>query len=132
MTKTVENPLPPGLSDEQQANSFADYFENKILMIRWMFAGISEYNITPRDVPRLSRFAPMTEQQVELIVKSMKLKTCELDANPTEILKTKLPAALPVITKLINLSLGTGNFHRLWKTVTVRPLLKKIGLQLIK
>ena len=95
-----------------------------------MFVNKPEYQITPLDVPRLSRFAPMTEHQMELIVKTMKSKTCELDAIPTEILKTILPTVLPVITKLVNLSLGTGNFHFSWKTVTVTPLLKKIGLQL--
>ena len=50
-SKTVENPLPPGLSDEQQANSFADYFENKILTIRQLFIDKPEYHLTPKEVP---------------------------------------------------------------------------------
>ena len=53
----------------------------------------------------------MTEHQVELMVKSMKTKSCELDAIPTEVLKAMLPAVLLVITKLVNISLGTGEFH---------------------
>ena len=76
------------------------------------FVNKPEYQITPRVVPKLSRFAPVTEDQVELMVKSMKTKSCELDAIPTEILKTILPAALLVITKLVNISLGTGDFHQ--------------------
>ena len=39
-SKSIDNPLPPGLTDQQQADSFADYFENKILTIRWMFENI--------------------------------------------------------------------------------------------
>ena len=38
-TKTVDNPLLLGLTNEQQANSFADYFEDKILTIIKMFKG---------------------------------------------------------------------------------------------
>ena len=131
MTKTMENPLPDGVNDDQQTNSLANYFEDKILTIRRMFADKPEYSITPTDVPKLTRFAPVTENQVELIVKSMKPKACKLDPIPTHILKTMLPAVLLIITKLVNVSLGTGVFHRTLKTGTVKPLLKKIGLQLI-
>ena len=130
-TKSIDNPLPPGLTDQQQADSFADYFENKILNIRRMFENIQEYNITSEDIPRLRRFSPMIESSVALMIKSMKSKSCELDAIPTHILKTMLPALLLIITKLVNLLLGTGDFYRDWKTATVRPLLKKNGLQLI-
>ena len=38
MAKTVANPMPPGVDEDQQANSFANYFEDKILTIRKMFA----------------------------------------------------------------------------------------------
>ena len=73
----------------------------------------------------------MTEGEVALMVKSMKTKSCELDAIPTQVLKTMLLAVFLIITKLVNISLGTGNFYRAWKTATIRPLLKKVGLQLI-
>ena len=42
-----------------------------------------------------------------------------------------MPMVLPLITKIVNISLKKGEFHSNWKTAIVRPLLKKIGLDLI-
>ena len=124
--------MPPNKSDADLADDFANFFEDKILTIRNMFTGIPQHESTPVDVPKLSGFSPMSEKQVELIVKSMETKLCEQDSILTDILKSMLPAVLPAITRIVNLSLSKGLFHASWKTATVKPLLKKIGLQLIK
>ena len=63
---------------------------------------------------------------------SMKSKCCELDALPTSLLKRMIDVCLPSITKIVNLSLETGQFTYQWKVAIVRPLLKKLGLDLIK
>ena len=42
-----------------------------------------------------------------------------------------MPTVLPLITKIVNVSLTKGEFHRKWKTTIVQLLLKKIGLDLI-
>ena len=68
--KTVENPLPPGKSKANLADDFASYFENKILTIREMFNDIAQYESTPTEVPKLMRFSPMSETEVELMVRS--------------------------------------------------------------
>ena len=68
---------------------------------------------------------------MKLIFDKMKMKSCELDPIPTTIFKQMLPAILPAVTKIFNLSLSDGPFHNEWKTAIVGPLLKKIGLQLI-
>ena len=39
--------------------------------------------------------------------------------------------ALPLITKIVNVSLGEGLFIHDWKTAVVRPLLRKQGLEVI-
>ena len=61
----------------------------------------------------------------------MKTKSCEQDSIPAEILKSMLPSVLPAIMRIVNLSLSEGLFHATWKTAMVKPLLKKLGLQLI-
>ena len=38
---------------------------------------------------------------------------------PTDVLKKMMPVVLPVITKIINLSLTQGDFCRSWKTAVV-------------
>jgi hypothetical protein len=45
-------------------------------------------------------------------------------------LKTFLEDLLPIITKLVNLSLRQGIFPEKYKKAIVRPLLKKVGLEL--
>ena len=83
------------------------------------------------NVPELNRFVPLTEQQVSNVITSLKSKSCKLDAIPTVILKKMLPKVITLITKIVNISLGDGLFCREWKMAVVRPLLKKLGLELI-
>ena len=61
----------------------------------------------------------------------MQIKLCELDYLPTHILKNHIDSFIPVLTKIVNLSLKTGVFAEDWKTAILRPLLKKSGLDLI-
>ena len=110
---------------------FADFFEDQTLTIRQRFKDIPQYQSMPESVPKLCKFALMTEEQVELIVKSMKTKSCELDPISMHLLKQLLPTILPCITRVVNLSLSEGLFHEDGKTAIVRPLLMKVGLQLI-
>lgn len=72
----------------------------------------------------------MTSQQIEVIIKQMKSKSCELDKIPTHVLKDMLPVVLPIITQMVNLSLSHGVFSESWRTAIVHLLL--IGLDLIK
>ena len=73
----------------------------------------------------------MMENVVQQVITSLKSKLCELDAIPTTILKDIMPKALPLITKIVNASLGEALFICDWKTAVVRPLLKKQGLEVI-
>ena len=61
----------------------------------------------------------------------MPTKSCESDAIPTSLLKEILPAVAPSLTKIINISLEHGIFVAAWKIAIIRPLLKKVGLDLI-
>ena len=129
--KNTENPMSPNKSNKELADEFSTYFEDKILTIREKFKDIPQFESEPVDVPKLCRFALMNEDEVELIAKHMKLKSCKLDSFLTEILKGMFPVVPPAITQIVNLSLSNSLFHGDWKTVTVRPLKKKLGLQLI-
>ena len=50
---------------------------------------------------------------------------------PTNIFKQIALSTVGLITKIVNLSLGNGEFCRSWKFAVVRPLLKNLGLELI-
>ena len=88
------------------------------------------YSPDDLEVPVLKEFTPMSQDEVGTIISGLKSKSCELDPIPTTILKVLLPKILPLITKIVNKSLGEGVFCREWKTAVVRPLLKKAGLDL--
>ena len=62
----------------------------------------------------------------------MKLKSCKTDPIPTCIFKHLLPSVIPIVTKIVNLSLSKGEFCHMWKVAVVRPLLKKEELDPIK
>ena len=65
------------------------------------------------------------------IIKSMVSKSCELDVVPATLLKDILPHIIDTIVKIINASLEQGVFAEKCKVAMVRPLLKKLGLELI-
>ena len=57
--------------------------------------------------------------------------SCLLDPIPTTLVIGGIEDLLPVITKIINLSLQTGEFAIEWKCALVFPLLKKLGLEIM-
>ena len=61
----------------------------------------------------------------------MKIKSCEIDPIPMKLLKEILPPVIEPITKIVNTSLQQGIFSKHWNIAVIRPLLKKIGLELI-
>ena len=61
----------------------------------------------------------------------MKTNSCELDFLPTSLLKKALPNVINTITSIMNVSLEQGVFLDSWKIAIIRPLLKKLGLELI-
>ena len=50
---------------------------------------------------------------------------------PTSLLKEALDLLLPTLVKLVNLSLVEGVFVQQWKIALVKPILKKVGMDLI-
>ena len=126
-----DNPLPKSHSDEGLADKFVQYFMGKIKSIRDLLDSHPLYKPTRSNVPKLSRFSKIMEDQVERITRSMPSKCCELDVMPLTILKQILPSVITPMTKLINESLEKGVFADKWKTAIIKPLLKKVGLELI-
>ena len=76
----------------------------------------------------LVEFAPVSEEEIQKVIKSSPDKSCELDPIPTWLLKSCLRELLPFLTKIINFSLGTWYVPASYKSSLIRPLLKKPGL----
>ena len=75
-----------------------------------------------------TKFRQLTEDEVRKLIMSSKSTMCELDPIPTSLLKGHISILLPLITKMVNLSLQTGVFPNEWKLALVTPLIKKPGL----
>ena len=69
--------------------------------------------------------------EVLSVIKSMAAKTCGSDPLPSSLFKDLAPHIIDIITALVNTSLTEGIFVNNRKTAIIKPLLKKLGLQLI-
>ena len=58
-------------------------------------------------------------------------KFCDLDPVPTTLLRECINEILPLLTKIVNLSIQLGDMPKALKKAIITPLLKKIGLELI-
>ncbi|XP_052782951.1 uncharacterized protein LOC128219177 [Mya arenaria] len=127
---SADNPMPNGENDNTTAEKFADFFMDKISKIRESLQTFDQFEPQVKDIPSFDNFDELTENKVKQIIGNMQSKSCELDILPTKLLKQFLGELLPFITKLVNVSLMQGVFPSKWKKAIVRPLIKKIGLEL--
>ena len=76
----------------------------------------------------LYAFHPVSEDEVQKLVRQSAKKSCPLNPAPTSLVVSCLAVLLPVITRIINCSLTSGDFPECWKEALVSPLLKKSGV----
>ena len=74
----------------------------------------------------------MSENEVLTIIKKMPAKSCELDVWEATLMKRAFPKMIRTITKLVNMSLAERVFASQWKIALLKPLLKKIGLDIME
>ena len=114
---------------------FGFIFEQKVLKISDSIKTClaDESNVIARNTPcsgvqhKLTQFSSLSESDVQRMVMKSNKKSCSLDPVPTNLMVDCIDILLPILTKLINFSLVTGQFHSHWKLAIVRPLLKKPG-----
>ncbi len=135
LNKKENTVFPTGVSDGELANEFLDFFDGKIDNIRSELDGPSN-NIKPKEFRKyqyeLNEFRLLSEDEVKKLMMSSGNKYCELDPLPTSLLKDSIDDVLPLITQIINLSLGLGDMPLSLKKAIIKPLLKKLGLELEK
>ena len=124
--------LPSFDSVEELADSFNNFFTSKIIRIR---EALDSSDMNTRFSSNQSSnqicdsvfnvFTPALQDEVRKLILSSPSKSCDLDSLPTWMLKIHLDSLLPVITKIVNLSLDTVSFPNTFKNALVTPLLKK-------
>ena len=116
--------MPDAQSDKDLAESFAQFFRQKIDGIWQQFKHIPQYIVPPRDTTTLKSFTTITENDLLELIMDMPTKTCKNDIIPTKLCKEILPTIIPSLTKIANLSINNGVFSEKWKSATVKPLIK--------
>ena len=134
-----ELPLPHHTNHKKLADEFNSFFDDKIQGIRNKLIstlGPSNNNSSEgqrtENVTPLSNFKPLSSDEIKKLVLSMPTKHCGLDPIPTWLMKDSINQFLPVLTKIVNLSLQQGKMPDKLKHAIVKPLLKKLGLELVK
>ena len=127
-----ENPLSIGKSNNDLAEEFADFFLSKIQQIHDSLEGYETFSpLQHHSASKLSSFMSLMESDVATIIRGMASKSCEVDPIPTTLLKDILSSVIKPITTVINISLQHGIFASAWKVEVIKPLLERVGLDLI-
>ena len=76
----------------------------------------------------LDMFTPVGEEDIKKVIVSSPTKSCSLDPWLTFLVKQYLDILIVPITKIVNLSLATGEFPSKFRTAVVTPLHQKPSL----
>ncbi len=131
--KDCNTQFPESESMDILAEEFSDFFITKIQRIRNKLDSLSVHtgHIDTVCQSRLDCFKALTEEDVRKLIQKSPCKSCDLDPMPTELLRKCLDLLIPVITRIINMSLAEGVFSSQFLCAIVFPLLKKLGLDLV-
>ena len=116
---------PPVNNNVKLANQLGTFFVQKIETIGSkldnMAQGLpsppNEYATVPPS--SFSKFNPLTEEKVRKLIGSSAKKSSTLDPMPTPLVMDCIDVLLPIMTKMINLSLESGLFADDWKCALV-------------
>ena len=125
IAKNKEVTLPPE-KDIDCANNLLNHFMDKIKKINDNLENYELFTPLPNSSNyKLEDFNEISADEVKKIIMESKPTTCGSDPIPSTVVKHHLNILLPIITRLINWSLKTGSFHKIWKKSIITPLQKR-------
>ena len=129
LNKKKESPLSAG-EPKEIAEKFITFFTNKFKKITETFTPSKENQariITTID-NELASFTLVIAEILKREILKGNSKACHLDPIPTWLVKECLDVLIPTVTNIVNTSLDSSLMPDIFKTATVTPLLKKLGL----
>ena len=133
-----ELPFPPTRDKLVLANEIGSFFVEKIDAIHIKLDRLADClhdshfdYVKMLPTRTLDSFIPLTESAVSKLIGCSPKKSCQYDPMATPMVISCADVLLPVITKMINLSLNSGEFADNWKCGLINPILKKPGLDLL-
>ena len=130
-------PLPPRFSDNELADHFNTFFTSKISKIRLgskdcRTGSPDKFDVNDQTPPCMDHVEALSQEEVENIINTSPSKSCETDPIPTTLLKEILLSVIIIFSEIINKLLTSGIFPESIKEALVKPLLKKVKLDLIE
>ena len=121
--------LPTYSDPKELANEFNNYFIEKVKKIRKSIPKPTEVCTYSRPFKgvKMNAFSVVSEEEVKKLIQKSGIKTCAEDPIPGKLMQLTLDILLPVLTKLVNLSLQGGSMEGIKESI-LDPLLKKHGL----
>ena len=129
LNRKPEKLLPHSETSNELANKFADFFAEKITRIRNNMDMNSSVIIeTPLSATMLSVFEQTNPDELSTLIQASACKSSDLDPLPGAVMKDCFHVLLPVITRIVNLSMTTGTVPIAMKEASLSPLLKRPSL----
>ena len=128
------SPLPTYNDPAVLANNFAAFFNNKILKIYKFLSSRSELSqptvsdLEPAASVHLTEFKSVDLDDGAKIMDSAPVKSYPLDLILSKGFKGVSKSLLPILTKIVNLSLSTSEVLTILKETMINPILKKVSL----
>ena len=119
--------LPDTEDIAELTTKFNEFFVDKIDKIRKNMDRNKPLSESDDSINELSEFEPTTIDEVRKIINETGIKCSPADPLPQLLVKQNLDILLPIIVKLVNLSLSTGNVDGM-KLADIIPLLKDDSL----
>ena len=110
------------------ANNLLQFFMEKIKKININLENYELFKPPSNSLSlKLEDFNEISTEDVKKIIMESKPTTCGSDPIPSTVVKHHLNILLPIITRIINWSLRTGSFQKVWKKSIITLLQKKVG-----
>ena len=123
---------PPHTNAEELARRFITFFANKISTIHQGLVQRCPNNAGYVDAPisscTLTHFETVSVDDLLPLARRISKKSCDMDPIPAQLLTGCLDVLMPVITKMVNLSLATACVPNNLMEAVLKPLLKKKNL----
>ena len=130
LNRKPEKLLPHSETSNELANKFADFFAEKITRIRNNIMDMNSSVIieTPLSATMLSVFEQTNPDELSTLIQASACKSSDLDPLPGAVMKDCFHVLLPVITRIVNLSMTTWTVPIAMKEASLSPLLKRPSL----
>ena len=108
------------------ADQYSSFFSDKIktLRLNLPLINIKPFSIPDKSPTIFSSFKPVSFDEIKQLILSPPKSTCQSDPIPSNLLPHSINRIVPILTRIVNVSLNTGTFPNKIKSAFVKPLQK--------